>query len=160
VRRRSCDKMPRKGVPAMHVLKRTFASEPHPDDMPSWQDVYSMVTTRASTALRTAAVVVVVVAVLWGIGAIAMLVAGILLMRNYVRHHRISGTLIHYQESGDWAVVEMDDGTQVTARCPIANLPAGAEVLVAVRREGAYVIAPSVWEGVPADEVLIEVTSK
>jgi len=135
----------------MGTLSR-FRTEPYPDELPSWQDVYAMVTTRASMALRTAAIVVVVVAALWGIGAILVLVVGIVVMRNYIRHHRMPGVIVRYQQQGDWAVVRLDDGTEVAARSPIVNLPIGSDVLLSVRRDGAYVISPAVWEGTPAQE--------
>jgi len=144
----------------MHMLKRAFTPEPHRDDMPSWQDVYEMVAVRAGDALRTAGIVIVIVAVLWGIGAIIAIAVAIAFGRTYLRHHRIAGTIARYQASGDWAIVEFEDGTEVAARCPIANLPVGTDVLVAVRRDGAYVISPPVWEGVPIEETLIEVASE
>jgi hypothetical protein len=114
------------------------------ETLPSLQDVYALVMSRASSMMRTAAIIAAVVFSLWGIGFVVFAIVGVLLIKRYVRQHRITGTLVKYQDHGDWVVVEIEGGTRVTAHCPLAGLDPGTEVRLSVRRDGIFVIDPTI----------------
>ena len=136
---------------------RAFA-QPENDDFPSMQEIYGSIMSRANATLRTAGMVLSVVVVIWMIGGVVALVALFFLGKYYMKHHRIPGTLVRYQGQGDWVIVALPDGTEIVAHSPLADLPEGAEVVVAIRRGGAFVVAPPVRLRKPIeDEGLIEV---
>ena len=140
---------------ALHGMRAFVQPE---DDLPSIQEIYGSLTSRANATLRTMGVILSVVAVIWVTGGILALVALALLGRYYMKHHRIPGTLVRYQGHGDWVIVALPDGTEITAHSTLADLPEGTEVVVSIRRSGAYVVVPPVRFRPPlADEGLIEV---
>ena len=139
---------------AMHGMKAFMQPD---DEMPSMQDLYAGISARANEALRTAGVVLSVVAVLWFTGGVLVLVALGLMARYYLKHHRIPGTLVRYEGHGDWVIVALPDGTEIIAHSTLARLPEGTDVVVAIRRDGAYVIAPPVRHRQPEPEQLVEV---
>lgn len=121
-------------------------TRPENDELPSLQEIYATLMSRATEAMRGVAIFGAVVFALWGLGFIAFAVVGFLLLKKYMRHHRIEGTLLAYGEHGDWALIELGDGTRVTAHCPLVGLPEGTQVVVSVRRGGVYVTSPGIGD--------------
>lgn len=142
----------------MRALQGMRAFVQPEDEFPSIQEIYGSVASRANATLRTVGAVLSVVAIVSVIGGVAVLVVLFFLARYYMKHHRIPGTLVRYQGHGDWVIVALPDGTEIAAHSTLADLPEGTEVVVAIRRNGAFVVAPPVRLRAPIeDEGLIEV---
>ncbi len=147
----------------MRVLNMRALARPEDDHLSlgeSVNEMYGALLSRANAALRTAGVVLGVVAVLWVAGGVVLLVGLFLLGRYYLKHHRIPGTLVKYKGEGDWVIVALPDGTEITAHCTLADLPEGSDVVVAIRRGSAYVVVPPIRYREPEDEVLVEVVEQ